>query len=289
MSTTAPAIATDPDQARRAELGSFLRSRRERLTPEQLGLPPTGRRRTPGLRREEVAQLANVSTTWYTWLEQGRDISVSAQVVLSLARALRLSPVERQYLSTLTHTPVQQQKTQCTAVSPVVQAMLDQLSPWPAFVQDLRGDILAYNLTYGHLLCDLDALPAEDRNCVWLAFTNEEWRVGLGDRVTEVRSYLVSAQRTRMAHTPNDRTSQDLVRRLQSVSEEFTRLWARHDVTNTADHPRKTFINPIVGELRFDVADLWLGPREGTRLLNYQPADQRTADRVRQLHDHLSA
>src|SRR6201999_1820120 len=130
--TTAPKATA----ARRTELAAFLRSRRERISPEDVGLPPGTRRRTAGLRREELAQLAGVGVTWYTWLEQGRDINVSTQVIEAVCRALLLDPSERAHVMTLAGVDDHPIVTECRSLSPSVQIMLDQLSPFPAAVSN---------------------------------------------------------------------------------------------------------------------------------------------------------
>src|SRR5579859_653641 len=135
---------------RRAELAAFLRTRRERVTPEQAGLPPGTRRRTPGLRREEVAQLSGVGVTWYTWLEQGRQINVSPQVLNAVARTLLLDQAEREHLYRLADvldaaTAAGAEGTGCEQVLPEVQEILDTLSPLPACVLNERFDLLAWN------------------------------------------------------------------------------------------------------------------------------------------------
>lgn len=190
-------VAPDSD-VRRHELAEFLRSRRERITPEQVGLPRGRRRRTPGLRREEVAQLSAVGVTWYTWLEQAREIQVSPQVLDALARALLLDASERTHLFALAGSLDPAPHAPCPSVTPALRAMLDQLGPIPACIQNSRYDILAYNSTYGRLLCDLDALPPEDRNCLWLAFTNADWRASMAD-VAEVNRTIVAKFRAAMA------------------------------------------------------------------------------------------
>src|SRR5215471_6096472 len=132
-------VTTAHVRHRRAELAAFLRSRRERITPEQAGLPPGSRRRTPGLRREEVAQLSGVGVTWYTWLEQGRDITVSDQVLAAIARSLMLEAYERSHLFALAGSAATQSITRdCQTVSPAMHAMLAQLDPFPAVVQNAR-------------------------------------------------------------------------------------------------------------------------------------------------------
>src|ERR1700678_1267609 len=167
------------DEIRRAELAAFLRSRRERIAPLQVGVTPIGRRRTPGLRREEVAQLAGVGVTWYTWLEQGRDIKVSEQVLEAIARTLLLDRDERAHLFNLAGAVDQQVGFECAAVPPQVRAIIKQLEPFPASVVNAKYDLLAYNRTYARLIDDVDALPAADRNCMWLCFTDPAWRKAL--------------------------------------------------------------------------------------------------------------
>src|ERR687887_1269033 len=139
------ATLTEPDVVRRRALATFLRSRRERITPEQVGLIAGGRRRTPGLRREEVAQLAGVGVTWYTWLEQGRDINVSAQVLDAVARTLRLDRLERNHLFTLAGLQLGPAQGDCTVLPDSVQKTVDAVSPYPALVLNPRYDILAFN------------------------------------------------------------------------------------------------------------------------------------------------
>src|SRR5947208_16278944 len=124
--------ATVESKVRRHELANFLRSRRARITPEQVGLPLVGRRRTPGLRREEVAQLAGVGVTWYTWLEQGRDINASPQVLDAIARTLAFDAQERSHLFTLAGTADTNAETRCARLSPAVELVLDRLEPYPA-------------------------------------------------------------------------------------------------------------------------------------------------------------
>src|SRR4051812_39715067 len=191
--TAVPATASHSSLSsiRRHELAAFLRHRREHLTPEQVGLPRGRRRRTPGLRREEVAQLSAVGVTWYTWLDQARDIQVSPQVLDALARALMLDPSERSHLFSLAGALDPAPNAACPNVTPALRAMLDQLGPIPACIQNSRYDILAYNSTYGRLLCDLDARAPEDRNCLWLAFTDPDWRASVVD-VAEVNRVMAA-------------------------------------------------------------------------------------------------
>src|SRR5260221_9290222 len=156
--------------ARHTQLSEFLRSRRARITLSDVGLPSIGRRRTPGLRRAEVAQLAGVSVDWYTWLEQGRAINPSEQVLRSIARILRLDDTETRYLFTLVYGSSTTPRIE--SVSPVLQAMLDSLNVVPAKVMNHCWDIVAWNQAYCALFGDMGAIPAAERNCLWHAFTD---------------------------------------------------------------------------------------------------------------------
>ena len=152
---------------RRRELGTFLRSRRERVRPEDVGLRLTRRRRTPGLRREEVARLAGVGVTWYTWLEQGRDINPSAQVLDAIARTLQFDRHERSHLFTLAGVATTAVADDCAKLCPTVQPLIDQLEPFPRRPQR-RLDLIAFNQAYGSFFDHLEEIPIEDRNVLWL-------------------------------------------------------------------------------------------------------------------------
>ncbi|MFJ9897614.1 helix-turn-helix transcriptional regulator [Streptomyces sp. NPDC091280] len=266
---------------RRHELAAFLRHRREHIAPEQVGLPRGTRRRTPGLRREEVAQLAAVGVTWYTWLEQARDIQVSGQVLDALARTLLLDRSERSHLFQLADAVDPQPAADCPVVTPALQAMLDQLDPIPACLQNARYDILAYNRTYGMLLCDLDAVPPEDRNCMILSYTHEEWRSSI---VHLEKSQRLMAARFRgsMADHLADPAWKTLLKRLH-MSPDFREVWDRHEVMGASPR-RKEFRNSHVGRLTVDHTDLWLGPSRGPRMVTYAPVDEESRQRLEKLH-----
>ncbi|MEU1126972.1 helix-turn-helix domain-containing protein [Streptomyces sp. NPDC005899] len=257
---------------RRHELAAFLRSRRERITPEQVGLDRGRRRRTPGLRREEVAQLSAVGVTWYTWLEQARDIQVSPQVLDALARALLLDRSERTHLFALAGAADPAPGSDCTGVTPALQGLLTQLEPFPACVQNSRYDILAHNRTYGRLFCDLDAVAPEDRNCMLLAYTHEEWRAAVVD-LPAARRVMAAKFRAAMAEHLAEPAWKALLARLEAASPEFREIWARHEVVGPSNRT-KLVRNAEVGLLRLEHTDLWLGPSAGPRLVSYVPADE---------------
>ncbi|MCX5313252.1 helix-turn-helix domain-containing protein [Streptomyces sp. NBC_00154] len=269
-------------EVRRHELAGFLRSRRERITPEQVGLPRGRRRRTPGLRREEVAQLSAVGVTWYTWLEQARDIQVSPQVLDALARALLLDRSERTHLFFLAGAVDPAPGTECPSVTPALREMLWQLDPIPACVQNSRYDILAYNRTYGRLLCDLDAVAPENRNCMLLSYTDENWRASVVD-LPEMNRVMAAKFRASMAEHLAEPAWKALVNRLETASPEFREIWARHEVVGPGGRT-KFFRNPQVGLVRLDHTDLWLGPSTGPRMVTYVPADEESRERLERLH-----
>ncbi|MEY9965299.1 transcriptional regulator with XRE-family HTH domain [Streptacidiphilus sp. MAP12-16] len=271
-----------PEDLRRRELAAFLRSRRERISPEQVGLPAVGRRRTPGLRREEVAQLAAVGVTWYTWLEQARDIQVSPQVLDAIARGLLLDINERQHLFSLADAADPAPIMTCPTVTPAVLAIMEKLEPLPAVAANSRYDILAYNRTYGRMLGDLDAIAPEDRNIMLLAFTHPDWKRSLVD-YEAATALMVAKFRAAMADHVAEPAWKSLVKRLLLASPQFEALWRQHEV-GTSGHGEKRFLNPEVGLLHFEFTTLWLGPRQSTRLITYTPADEETRERVEKLH-----
>lgn len=274
------------DEIRRAELAAFLRSRRERIAPQQVGVAPIGRRRTPGLRREEVAQLAGVGVTWYTWLEQGRDIKVSEQVLEAIARTLLLDRDERAHLLNLAGAADQQVAAECAAVPPPLRAMLKQLEPLPASVVNAKYDLLAYNRTYARLIGDIDAVPQEDRNCMWLCFTDPAWRKALLDWA-DGATRMVANLRWLMADHVAEPSWKSLVKRLRAASPEFAELWERHEV-RSIENKTKRVRNPLVGTLHLDVMNTWLSPRPGTRLHIYSPSDAASEKRLTELAEIIS-
>lgn len=266
---------------RRRELATFLRSRRERLNPAQVGLPTGGRRRTPGLRREEVAELAGVGVSWYTWLEQGRNIHPSLPVLEAIARTLQLSKLEREHLFTLAGAAAAPESAATYQVSRAKQQVLDQLTPFPACIQNARLDLLAYNQPYRFMLADLAEIPPAERNVLWLLFTNPHWRARMPDWAAAARLSTASF-RAQMAGHLGEEAWTGLVTRLRAASPEFAEIWDRHDLAHGVNRT-KYFDNPLVGRLELDHTQLWLEPRLGARLLVYPPATADTAARLEAL------
>ncbi|WP_432186608.1 helix-turn-helix transcriptional regulator [Streptomyces sp. Tue6028] len=276
-------------EIRRHELAGFLRSRRERIPPEQVGLPRGRRRRTPGLRREEVAQLSAVGVTWYTWLEQARDIQVSEQVLDALARTLLLDASERAHLFQLAGAVDPSPAAQCPTITPALRHMLTQLEPVPACIQNSRYDILAYNRTYARLLMsDLDAVPPEDRNCMILVYTNAEWRRSIV-QLDDAMRMMAAKLRGSMAGHLGEPAWKMLVKRLTTESAEFREHWERYEVVGGARSRTKQFLNPYVGLVTVDHTDLWLAPDLGARMVTYVPTDEESRERLERLHALASA
>nr|WP_240528495.1 helix-turn-helix transcriptional regulator [Streptomyces humi] len=283
----APRSAAGGAAVRRHELAAFLRNRRERIAPEQVGLPRGTRRRTPGLRREEVAQLSAVGVTWYTWLEQARDIQVSVQVLDALARTLRLDASERAHLFQLAAAVDPTPASRCPTITPALSEMLRALEPIPACIQNSRYDILDHNRTYARLMGDLDAVPPEDRNSMILAYTHPEWRRSIV-HLEETRRFMAAKLRAAMAGHLGEPAWKMLVKRLTTESPEFRDIWERYEVMAVPDTKTKQFLNPYVGLLTMDHTDLWLNPESGARMVTYVPVDEESRERLARL-DELTA
>ena len=236
----------------RTELGAALRTWRERTSPTDVGLPAGLRRRTPGLRREEVAQLAGVSVDYLTRLEQRRGPHPSEAVLGGLARALRLSDAEREHLFRLAGANPPLPGRIRSTVRPSVLRLLDRFTDLPALVVDAKTDVLAWNHMAAALLGDFSALPRAERNVAWQAFLGTERRVGTdaADR-DRMDGHLVAALRSAGARYPDDPGLHRLVAALQARSPRFVTHWARHEVDGRPDE-HKTVQHPELGPLVLD-------------------------------------
>jgi hypothetical protein len=266
--------ATPGALGRAKELGAFLRSRRESLDPKRLGLPRYGRQRTPGLRREEVAQLANVGVTWYTWLEQGRPIQASVRVLTAVAEALQCNAAEQRHLFVLAGLgdPGLARTPSCDSLSAVCQTVLDHLDPLPAVVQNARFDILGFNRAFCRLLgVDLAQIPEDDRNCIYLALTHAAWRASLADW-DEALPRMVAFFRAAMVGHMDDPAWKRQVERYFAASPEFYRIWQRYEVLGVENYVKR-FRHPVLGEISLKQTNWWSAPQNGDRLLVYVPID----------------
>ncbi|MFC4585434.1 helix-turn-helix transcriptional regulator [Sphaerisporangium corydalis] len=275
MTTTAP---------RRDELAAFLRSRRERLTPAQVGLPPGLRRRTPGLRREEVAQLAGVGVTWYTWLEQGRRINASVQVLNSIARTLKLDAAEREHLYRLADVPEAPQDGSCGALEPEVRTILNNLDPLPACVYNSRYDLLAWNDAYASLFSVLVSGPPPERNAIWQCFTCPECCNPVRNQDIE-KPLMVATLRAAFVRHLGEPSWVDFVRRLSAASPSFAKMWADHEVARPGTR-MKIFQPSTLGPIRVTSTSMALSSPPETRMVVYTPMDDESRERLAWLRDH---
>ncbi|MFI0898474.1 helix-turn-helix transcriptional regulator [Streptomyces sp. NPDC020983] len=262
------------------ELGAFLRTRRERLRPEDAGLPSGPRRRTPGLRREEVAVLAHISTEYYVRLEQGRAPRPSGEVLAGIAGALRLTDAESDHLHVLAGTAPSRTGLHRRDVRPSVLALLERLPQTAAFVTSAVFEVLAWNDLAAALMEDFAELAPEDRNLARRAFLRparaDAAPYGVSD-AAEFRHHVAMGLRSALARYPTDPAVTALVDELRDSSPEFARLWERHDV-QAAPMLTKTFQHPVVGEITVDCDALTLTDRDQTLVLYSAPQGSRSAE-----------
>ncbi|REC95567.1 helix-turn-helix transcriptional regulator [Kushneria indalinina] len=267
----------------RHELAQFLMTRRARVSPQEAGLPTGQRRRTPGLRREEVAALAGVGVTWYTWLEQGREINVSARFLDNLSRALRLDAAERRHLFLLTHQrpPVEPGQTWCEVPSLIKRLMAD-LPQRPCYVLNLRWDVLTWNEA-GDRLFNFSDQPPEQRNLLWMLFTEPAMQTLIDDWDNQASAILSSFRRD-YARASDDPAIQSLVQMLEGVSATFRTLWHQHDVHAPCQGRRWLNIEDI-GPVEFEHTSLIIDESRHLRLVYYaalegQPGVPRLLERL---------
>jgi transcriptional regulator with XRE-family HTH domain len=264
---------------RSAELGAFLRTRRDHVRPQDVDLPSGARRRVPGLRREEVAVLADVGTSWYTWLEQGRDVHPSAQVLDALARALLLRPDERRHLFALAdRTDSYRDEPACLLPGSRTRAILEGFAPWPAVLMNERFDSLAWNLPFRFLITDLETLPPEDRNCAWVNFTDERWRAGDVDSEAGLLQ-IVSKLRAAHGRHPDDPAWDRFLARMRAASPRFGEMWDRNEVARDPERVRG-YVNPHVGTLQLAATRLAFETTDTVNLTVYTPGDDLTRERL---------
>jgi transcriptional regulator with XRE-family HTH domain len=272
---------------RHHELAAFLRNRRARILPEQVGLPRGTRRRTPGLRRGEVALLAGITPEWYSRLEQGRDIHVSVQLLESLARVLQLDTNERTHLFLLAlNQPPPIETFSPMTISPTIQQFLHQLGTTPACIIDARLNVVTWNTAFHATIGGASGHPAlmseRERNMIWRLFTSplsrkksEEWE--------ELARVFLAQFRAGYGRFINDPWWATQIAELSRISPAFRELWDRHDVLNGPEG-RKSMHHPLVGELTFDFLLLQTIDSCDLRLLIYSPrSNSGTTEKIERL------
>ncbi|MDR5760911.1 helix-turn-helix transcriptional regulator [Caballeronia sp. LZ035] len=263
-------------------LGDFLRSRRTRLDPASFGF--TGRRRTPGLRREEVAQRASISPTWYTWLEQGRGGAPSPDVLERIAGALLLTDTEREHLFMLgLGRPPEVRYQTVEGVNPRLQRLLDSLEASPALIKTATWDVVAWNRAAAVVLTDYGALPPGQRNILKFLFRHPAVRAKQHDWENVAR-FVVGAFRADVARAGIVSEASELVDELCSVSPEFEALWRDNDVLGHSDvHAVKRLQHPLLGAVELEYSAFAVDGRPDLGMIVYTPLDPEVALRIKAL------
>jgi transcriptional regulator with XRE-family HTH domain len=272
--TSRTAEAGRAERSRRAELGGFLKARRAKLRPEDVGLPPGPRRRTPGLRREEVALLAGVGISWYTWLEQGRPINASWQVLDAVAGCLQLDTPERWHLYRLAEAMPLRAWAKATVIPEVVRDVLRSLDPLPAVLINGRFDIIETNVAHEEMFWNWHSLPCVHKNLLWCAITEPRAREMLLNYDEEI-PYMVARMRAAYAQHIGEPEWDEDIRRLTVLSKEFAELWALHEVAGPAARTLR-FRHSEAGLMTLTRTELDVTAVPGLRIAAYSPADDET-------------
>ena len=260
-------------------LGVYLRQRREKLEPAALGFP-VGRRRTPGLRREEVAQRANISPTWYTWLEQGRGGAPSGEVLDRIARALMLTDAEREHLFLLgLGRPPEVRYQSGSGVTPRLQRVLDALDPCPAIIRTALWDVAAWNRAATVMLMNYGSLPPEQRNILRWLFLDPRARTAQYDWDSVARSVL-GAFRFETTRAGAAAEVAPLVEELRRSSPEFDAMWQDNEVHGPYGDVVKHIRHPVPGTLAFEYSAFAVDGRTDLILVVYNPATAEDAERI---------
>lgn len=272
-------------ETRLQALSGFLKAKRAKIVPESIGLAPGIRRRTPGLRREEVAQLAGVSTTWYTWLEQGRDIRMSASVLDCIATALQLTVDERKYLYALaleSGTGAALLKEEQPEISPSLKKILNELRFCPTIITDRRYFIVGWNEAASHVFLDFDQIPFEQRNMIRLLFTRKELRRLAVNWEHFVRGFL-AIFRAYYGQYVEDNWYDRFIEEMKAVNPDFGHLWQQSEV-KSAPEVLIEFRHAKAGKMVFDLTSLQVHGSSDLRCSIYTPApDTSTENKLKKL------
>ena len=273
------------EEHRYKELADFLRTRRAKILPSQIGLSSATRRRTPGLRREEVAQLAGIGVTWYTWLEQGRPIHVSTQVIESLAKVLLLDKQERIHLYLLANQPLPADITGYQGtVSPILQHVLDSLILCPSLITDQRWNVIAWNEAACSILGDFSKMNTRERNIVWAMFTDDKYKELFVDWTSHAKG-LLGRFRLTCGQYIEDSWLAQFIDDLKMQSTEFNLWWPLHEIESNSEK-YKQLNHPIAGLLDFEVSNFDVSDNSGLKLIVHTPVSgTNTATKMKLLLD----
>ena len=273
-------------ETQRRQLIDFLKGCRARLSPAQVGLPDTNRRRTPGLRREDVAALAGVSVTWYTWLEQGRKIQVSADVLERVCTTLRMSPDEREYLFALVqHRPAPPTPTRMTEVSPTLARMIDAIAV-PALVMTARWDVIAWNRLATQVFRHYEQLAPEHRNLLRILLVEDRGYQSDPVAYEAMARRVLSKFRVDYSQTPDDPSFEQLIEELDVRCPIFRRLWNNPEVLGRSEAVAQ---HPSFGGITFEHSSYVPEGSPTLRVLIFVPYDEESAAKVRALRDESEA
>jgi transcriptional regulator with XRE-family HTH domain len=263
-------VILNNEKQRYIELADFLKTRRAKILPSQAGLPSATRRRTPGLRREEVAQLAGIGITWYTWLEQGRPIRVSNQVIESLSRVLMLDKQERIHLYLLANQPLPAEIPGYQgAISPVLQHVLDNMALCPSLVSDQRWNVIGWNKAACVILGDFSKMSARDRNIVWAMFTDNKFKRLYPDWEQHAKG-LLGRFRSTCGQYIEDAWLAQFVEDLKQESSEFCLWWQLHEIKSN-NEVYKRLNHPHAGLLEFEVSNFDISDNSGLKMIVHTP------------------
>lgn len=263
------------------ELGSFLRDRRGRLDPASFGFTKR-RRRTPGLSREEVAELANISVIWYTWLEQGRGSKPSADVLERVCRALVLSDAEREYVFMLgRNRPPATRSHQNDELMPQLQLFMDSLRFSPAYVRTAAWDVVAWNRAATAVMRDFSKLPPDHRNILWLLFCDMDSRNKIPEWEKRVRRTVAAFRHETVCAGEFDR-AEALVKDLTERCPDFRPIWDSNEV-HSYELGRREMVHPKAGPLSLQHMSFSVDPARSLRLIVYTPTSSKDSDKIKGL------
>lgn len=265
------------EKQRYIELADFLKTRRAKILPSQVGLSTATRRRTPGLRREEVAQLAGIGVTWYTWLEQGRPIQVSNQVIESLSRVLLLDKQERIHLFLLANQPIPAEIPGYQGtISPILQHVLDSLVLCPSLVTDQRWNVIGWNKAACAILGDFSKMSVRERNIVWAMFTDNKFKQLYVNWDHHAKG-LLGRFRSTCGQYIEDSWLTQFIDDLKKESKEFNLWWPLHEIKSN-NEVYKQLNHPVVGILEFEVSNFDISDNSGLKMIVHIPLPKTETD-----------